>query len=364
MKVTAASRDNSLREIQGAAEAPAVAPAAFPAECENRKSMHFVNQLRRTLKRLIFGSDNLHQQCTIGLSESQSEVSVWLHGMGAPRDVTYSNVMAAAQPLTLGIGLDDKRDATAIRRNRASLRFRERGGKNRLLGEIVLRLAEIIPVGGEQLYLFETKSSRNYCLPRFQLWARYLHHTWRRWRAGGGSDATAFSMVARELRSVFVFYICPRPVALVSVTDGNLTNIFPMDLIGPIGTRHFSLALHRTSTAVPLMERSRRIALSSVPLEQASVAYELGKNHKETSVDLAQVPFATTPSPAFGLPVPRFSLRVREMHVDDVRNLGSHKLFLAHTVEDQRWADGLQLFFVHGIYQARRLRAEGLTRRK
>jgi len=130
-----------------------------------------------------------------------------------------------------------------------------------------------------------------------------------------------------------------------------------MDLIGPVSPRHFSLALHGTSTAVPLLERSQRLAMSSIPVEQASLVYELGKNHKRPSVDWARVPFATTPSPLFGFPVPCYSLRVREMEIEAVQTLGSHKLFLARTLQDQHWADGLQLFFVHGVYQARRLRA-------
>jgi flavin reductase (DIM6/NTAB) family NADH-FMN oxidoreductase RutF len=169
-------------------------------------------------------------------------------------------------------------------------------------------------------------------------------------------------MLARELQRVFTFYICPRPVVLVSVADGNQANIFPMDLIGPIGPRHFSLALHSTSTAVPLMERSRRIALSSVPMEQKPLTYAMGKNHKQPNLDCTRLPFPTTPSAAFGLPVPQFSLRVREMEIDEVRTVGSHKLFLAHTVEDEHWADGLQLYFVHGVYQARRLQALGRSR--
>ena len=42
--------------------------------------------------------------------------------------------------------------------------------------------------------------------------------------------------------------------------------------------------------------------------------------------------------------MPKFSLRVREMLIEDVKSLGSHKFFLARTVEDQNRADGLQLF--------------------
>jgi len=315
------------------------------------------DQITQAFKRAVFGSANLHQQCAIGMRDPQSEVSVWLNGPGVCRDVTDRNVMAAAQPLTLGIGLEGGGDDAAIRQSCPSMEFRERGGKHRLLGRISLQLHDVVPLGGERLYLFRVRSCKNYCLPKGRLWAHYSYYAYQQWRARARSAASTFRMVASELRSVFVFYICPRPVVLVSVCDGNFANIFPMDLIGPIGARHFALALHTTSTGVPLMERSLRIALSSVPVEQKSLAYDLGKNHKRESVNWAHVPFATSPSAAFGIPVPRFSLRVREMQIEAVRALGSHKLFLAHTVEDEHRAEGLQLFLVHGIYQARRHQA-------
>jgi len=319
--------------------------------------MDTAKQVRQALKWLLFGSASFSQFCPIGLRDPQSEISVWLHGLGAPHDVTYSNVVAAARPFTVGIGLEGEWDAAAIRRRGPSLKFNERDGVKRLLGEIRLRLIDAIPVGDRQLFLFDAQDSRNYCVPRAWLWMRYLYYAYQRWRSTKRPNALEIRMTARDVHCLLVFYICPRPVVLVSVVDGRLANIFPMDLIGPIGPHHFSLALHSTSTAVPLMERSRRIALSSVPVEQTSVAYQLGKNHKEACVDRDDLPFATMTSPAFGLPIPEFSLRVRELQIEAVLTVGGYKLFLANTIEDQSSADGLQFFLAHGFYQTWRSRA-------
>lgn len=310
-----------------------------------------VKQVRKALKALVFGSASFPQQCSIGLRDPQSEISVWLHGLGPPRDVTQNNVIASARPFTIGIGLERSPGPAEAGGTPLSLQFRERDGEQRLLGVIRLRLREVTAIGLDQVGFFEILGCTNYCVPRARLWARYAQYGYQRWRsrAHPGSNAP---MVGREVHSVFVFYICPRPVVLVSVVDGNLTNIFPMDLIGPVGTRHFSLALHSTSTAVPLLERSRHIALSSVPIEQTPVAYQLGRNHNKVSVEADEIPFATTKSATFGLPVPSFSLRVREMQIESIQRLGSHTLFLARTVEDCHLAEGLQLFFVHGFYQA------------
>jgi hypothetical protein len=313
--------------------------------------MTMLRQTRAVLKRLAFGSWDLPQFCNVGLADPQAEVSVWLHGIGAPRNVTDNNVAVAARPFTIGIVLESNGDATGIEGSQPTLKFYERGGENSLLGEIGLRLLEFLPVGSDRLYLFKAENYANYCLKQSVLWRRYLHYSYDRWRSRGRSHASDIRMLARDVHSLFVFYICPRPVFLVSVMDGDRGNIFPMDLTGPIGAQYFSLSLHSTCPAA-LMERSRRIAVSSIPVEQTPLAFELGKNHKKPFIDWGKIPFATTNSAAFGLPVPRFSLRVREMQIEVVRPMGSHKMFLAKTIGDQRWADGLQMFQIHGFYQA------------
>lgn len=319
-----------------------------------------VSQGRAAVKSLLFGPA-IPQYATVGLPEPQPEVDVWLHGIGAPRDVTCNNVVACARPLTIGIGLQEKDNPTFSGHSKPSLKFYQRGGENRLLGEICLQPTDAIPIGEEQLQLFRTKSPRNYCLPWHLVWRRYLDFAYRQWRLERSSHAPEIRMVAAELHALFVSYICPRPVVLVSVADGGSANIFPMDLIGPVGTMHFALALHCTSTAIPLAEHSRRIALGSVPVEQTRIAYDLGKNHKVACVDCDHLPFEITASPVFGLPLPKFSLRIRELVIEHVRTIGSHKLFLCRTIEDQRWADGLQLFFVQGFYLVWRQHMQSLS---
>jgi len=308
-------------------------------------------QARRALKRLVLGSASIHQYLPIGLRDPQSEVSVWLHGLGEPWDVTYSNVAASTRPLTLGIGLGEELHFTTVKGARPSLQFRERQRENRLLGEMDLRPTEAIPLDGGQLFLFEPQRCKNYCVPKPWLWTRYLYFSYRQRRSRKRSQAPELQIPAGHLHCLFVFYLCPRPVALVSVADANLINIVPMDLIGPVSARCFSLALHSTSTATPLIERSRRIALSSVPSGQAALAYQLGRNHKAPCADMDHLPFATTSTAAFGLPVPQFALRVREMKIESVRTVGSYRLFLASVVEDRRLSDGLQFFLVHGFYR-------------
>jgi len=218
------------------------------------------------------------------------------------------------------------------------------------LGEVSLDLKESIPLGSDQVVLFGVRNCWNYCVPQHQLWSNYIRSACKHWRTKKSTD----TLTPLESHSLFVAYICPRPVVLVSVVDGNDNNIFPMDLIGPIGEQHFSLVLHNTSSALPLIDRARRVVLSSVPIEETKIAYELGKNHRQPGIQWARLPFPTTYSATLHLPVPKFALRVRELEVDCVRNLGSHTLLLARVLYDRKWSEGAQLHFIHGFYGIRR----------
>ncbi len=319
-----------------------------------------IRWVRTALRQIIFGPP-IPQFCTVALADPQSEVRVWLKGLGAPLDVTHINVIATAHPFTVGIGLEKIPDEATIKTIPWSLGFSDRSGDTSSLGEIQLSYAETIRIGDGVLCLFRTTRSANRCLPRSVVWRRYLDFARQQQRIAKGPPPPETKMIIRELFALSTFYICPRPVVLVSVVDGNAGNLFPMDLIGPIGGEHFSLALHCSSTAIPLIESSRRVALSSVPAEQISIAYALGQNHKKADFKWHQVPFDLTTSLAFGLPIPEFALAVRELEVVEVRALGSHKLFICRTRVNQLRTHGLQLSFVQGFYQARRQQTQPLT---
>jgi flavin reductase (DIM6/NTAB) family NADH-FMN oxidoreductase RutF len=309
------------------------------------------SRLRQFAKRVLFGPMSFAQQCPIGLSDPQQEVIVRLHGSGEPRDVTRNHVMASGAPFTIGIGLETQQIQAAKNRP-LSLRFCSREDE-KLLGSIALQPSAVIPAGPRFLHLFRCRSFKNFCLPKPWLWSRYLHYAYLRSRA----PVPDVRPTMRELHSMFVFYICPRPVVLGGVCDGIHSNVFPMNLMGPIGDGYFSFALNSARPVTALVERARSVALSSLPFSQSSVALQLGKNHKVEHIDLAQLPFSTKPSPNSRLPVPDFALRVREIEIEAAHNVGSHTLFIARVIHDDRWAHGPEMFVVHGIYQAARYRA-------
>ncbi len=235
------------------------------------------------------------------------------------------------------------------------MRFCERGGHGQLLGEIGLQLSTILPTEGPQLCLFKAMSCTNFCLPQSRLWAHYLYHA-----ADRRKKRTAETVKVSPLddRCNAVTFICPRPVVLVSLLDGDRGNIFPMNLMGSVGRDYLVFALNCKNQAAPLVEQIGQLAISSIPFNLGPATRELGKNHRLQSIDWEKLPFRTQKSKVLRIPVPEFALRVRELRVQYTRPLGSHTFFVTRIVGEEVHADGPEFHMIHGLYDARRRRNE------
>jgi flavin reductase (DIM6/NTAB) family NADH-FMN oxidoreductase RutF len=317
--------------------------------------MSIAKPFRKFIKKAIFGNALLPQAFTIGLAEPQTEIAVWLHGMGKPIDVTCRHSMACADPFTVCISFDEGEEPSEIERSHLALSFCEREGQRRVLGRISLscQKATQIPAVGRKLILFEARSSANYCLPKARILAYYLLHRYLLWRK---ADVAGIKMSFLERRAVMVMFIRPHPVVLVSLRDEVGGNIFPMNIMGDLDGGYFAFALKNSRLAARLVERAGAIALSDVPLSQTSLAYRLGVNHGRQSINWGELSFATKTSAKLNIPVPVFSHRIRELQIETIRDLGSHTFFVARIIHEERSGENIGLCIVHGFYQAWRLK--------
>jgi flavin reductase (DIM6/NTAB) family NADH-FMN oxidoreductase RutF len=282
--------------------------------------------IKRRLGRLL----NFPRYGPVALHDPQQQVEVWFEDSGELRNVTRNNVVVALRPFTLGLMFD----AHASQNNGSLSRLFMRDADSRqLLGAINLRPAGSISLPGRHFRLFETTTCENYSVPPSILHLYYLTEQWRAKRRRRRNPFN-FSMTPNDLCCSHVFYICPRPVVLVTVEHQDAINMFPMDLIGPTDSPWFSMALRSTSPAVRLMQQSRHLSLASVPIHYQSVVYELGKHHRLPSISLANLPFPLMQSPAFRLPVMKEALRVLEVEVAEFHEVGSHVLFLTTPVSE------------------------------
>lgn len=289
---------------------------------------------------------------TIALQCPQTAIEVRHAAAAREFDVTANNVVAALKPLTVAIGLDtDMRSALGAAQH-SELRFIDRD-LGRRIGVLRLQPGQFWNAANRELGLFEVSAGSHRCapLPRL-LWDRWMYR--RSARKNGRPDA--LSLTPDTVEQTLIFYICPRPVFLVGVDDGRHSNLFPMDLVGPIHPDRFTLALRNTSPSVETLKNARRAALSSIAAADYETAYQLGAHHKKLSLDPAELPFTLSRSRIHCLPVPENALRVREAEILDYRVLASHTFFVGRIVSDEHYAPDPQLFHTSGVHQRHRSR--------
>jgi hypothetical protein len=317
--------------------------------------MSILGKLSRPLTKIVYGDTSIPQEFTIGLRQPQEEIAVFLHGFGAPLDVTERHTMACCAPFMMGVSLDGTGNTAPRRGGGISLQFRERGGDKRVLGVIQLAKKAVVPLCRSELILFDVLGSTNYCLARLRLWAHYLPAAYSNWRRFKSFDV---KMRSREIRASQVAFIRPHPLMLGSVNGESGGNIFPMNLLGDLGNDYFAFALKDSRRPAHLVERLGSLAVSNVPLPLCSIAFKLAANHTKESIEWNSIPFSLTLSKNLLIPVPAAAPRVREMQVDQVHKIGSHTLFIARIISDEWHWDEPQVHIIHGFYQHWRLRGD------
>lgn len=289
----------------------------------------------------------LPQWPPVALREPQQAVQVLLSSACGEFDVTRAAVVAALRPLTLAVGLDAELRSSTAPRLRPELHFVDLESQ-RKVGTLQLQHVRNWDTSGAAIGFFEVRRGTQRCV-------RWPYRTWNRWlqnrRLRKASDPNNFFMPPESVQQQMIFYICPRPVVLVSVDDGRHSNLFPMDLIGPISSDRFTLALRSTSPSIETMKSARRVALSDVPACEYKTAYKLGIHHKNVKVEWEHLPFEIRRSASFSLPCPAIALRVREMEILDFDTIGSHTFFVAQIASEHRVGDEAQFFHTSGIYQ-------------
>jgi flavin reductase (DIM6/NTAB) family NADH-FMN oxidoreductase RutF len=290
----------------------------------------------------------LPQWAPVGIIPPQPAISVSLLWNGKAADVTENHTVASLKPLTVAIGLD----ATMHDLTSGTLAFVD-AAIRKPIGSLQISRVAVRNTGGAQIGLFRIVEADHRCLP----WPQ------RPWNAMLQARAIQrykkphnFYMPPAAVQQLMIFYICPRPVVLVSVSEGSHSNLFPMDLIGPLANGYFTLALRNTSVSVPTMVKARQLAISGMPTEHKNVVYKLGEHHKKQFVAWDELPFPVVLTEQLKLPAIGSALWIRELCVEDSETIGSHMFFTCRVVSEHRLSSGLQLHHTAGFHQEFRRR--------
>lgn len=306
--------------------------------------------MQKWLKRICLGSSHrLPTWVCVGHASPTQQVHVVLEGLGEPINVTHNHVVVELRPLVLAICFKGHGHFSTLKRAKLQLTLSEAQPTEYALGSVTLETRDVIKLPADELCLFNVTGSASLCLPKTRL---HLHYLYERVKLRLDRDPrNVYKMRPKPLFSMWLLYALPRPVALVSYADGQRSNIFPMDLIGPTDSPYFLLSLGQTRPSLPFIKNSGKLAVSMIPLEQTAVALQLGKNHRIDTADWRTLPFDTVPSHTFGLPTPSGALTVRELEVVEAHDLTEHTILIATTRHIEQRASGLHMCHAQRTFQ-------------
>lgn len=152
-------------------------------------------------------------------------------------------------------------------------------------------------------------------------------------------------------KQVQIAYSVPRVISLITVSDGELFNLFPSDLHGTVNEQYYISSLRHEGKACKQVEASRRVVISQVHCDAYKTAYSLGKNHTQELRSKGNFPFGNTSSSVFQLPLPKLALDYRELELVQCFEHGIHKLLLYKIVSRQVLShEPVTLAHIHNVY--------------
>ena len=152
-------------------------------------------------------------------------------------------------------------------------------------------------------------------------------------------------------KQVQIAYSIPRIISLITVSDGELFNLFPTDLHGTVNEQYYISSLRHEGRACKQVETSRQIVISQIHCDAYKTAYSLGKNHTQELKAKDNFPFGNINSSVFHLPLPQSVLYYRELELVESFAHGIHKLLLYKIVSSRAIRhEPATLAHVHNVY--------------
>ena len=152
-------------------------------------------------------------------------------------------------------------------------------------------------------------------------------------------------------KQVQIAYAVPRIISLITVANGDLYNLFPTDLQGPVNEQFYSVSLRINGKACMQVESAKRIVISEMHSDAYKIVYSLGKNHMQELKLKDNFSFSESVSAILKLPLPKLALKYRELELIESFEHGIHKLFLFkvishHIISDEK----ATLAHIHNVY--------------
>jgi hypothetical protein len=274
------------------------------------------------LKRWLLGTDLPNEYLCLKANSLPDGLSTVLV-LGDDRiDVTDRHFLLGYKPLLIGISALQAHEVPEV--EKATLDFI--AGSERTVASLNLLQVRRAHFGDDALSIFECTFGRHEFLGRVHRSINRLYESTKAKPAGN------IYLEGNLYDQVRVGYAHPRVIAVISLGEDNRFNLFPTDLHGSFGDRHYAGSLRIGGKACDQVQRLRRLVISTVNASSFRSTYLLGKNHMRELRDVGDFEVASFRSATFNLPLPKDVLGYRELERTDGFDVGIHRIHFYETV--------------------------------
>jgi hypothetical protein len=275
------------------------------------------------LKRWLLGSNLPNEYLCLKANSLPDAPRVMLVFGDARIDVTDDHFLLGYKPLLLGISAFRGREVPAEAED-ATLEFI--AGSGHLVASLDLVQVRHVRFGDDTLLIFEGRYGQHEFLSRVHQAINRVYESTRTKPAGNiGLEGNLYDQVR-------IGYAHPRVIAIISLGEDKRVNLFPTDLHGSFGARHYASSLRIGGRACDQVQQLRRLVISTVDARSFRSTYRLGKNHMRELTDIGHFEVAPFRSATFDLPLPRDVLGYRELERIDGFDTGIHRIHFYQTV--------------------------------
>src|SRR6478736_4346921 len=299
------------------------------------------------LKRILTGLTVPQEYVCLNSPDLPYPLSVFFSSDRLKLEVTSSQLFLGYKPLILALTFkaNDQTYQTIKSQNRIALDFENPDTINpTFLARLVLRKIDEKILNENVILFYEGVKGEHYFISSFHQWINRLREKLRKEIPNNVALPGNFSDQVR------IAYSLPRTISIITVSDGNLMNMFPTDLHGPIGEKLYAGSLRVGGLANDQIEKYEKIVISEVEPSFYKQTYSLGKNHMKSLRGENEFVLHQTRSSTFNFPLPAAVVSYRELKRMDSLDIGIHRIHIYETLYRQIIQSKEPLTHIHQYY--------------
>ena len=303
--------------------------------------------MKGLLKKILLGDTEITEYATVTVAGEIKE-RVFLESGKSAIDISTIHWLLCLEPFVFGVWLTKEEQIIDLREAAGfSMYFSDspvddfKIAKRNALAIITLEYLDKIDEALGTLYLLKLRKCKIYhvsFLKAFLLYYKYYNNP-------------KFSF--KKYKSLIAAYSYPRRVRIISFTQDDYFNIFPMDLLGeiPQSGRHV-FGLSNTNVALSKIIQTKKIVVSEVPYIYKDTIYALGKHHGGAPSSPDSLPFKIKPTENFRFGIPEWADSYKEIQILTTKNLGSHMLLWGEILYEKKIRESPgNLYHLHFLLQ-------------